>query len=223
MLEKCLGMFKSKSSTWFDKHFWHECPFKHAPAGVIRQDASVIPTSFLHAGSFQLERCTTQRVVSAGRYQTEPRWFSSCVKSYVGALSLEPSDMSMLHNWCNRSLYIVLYRNYSPTHLSTALPPSHESRANASNFGWLQLFWFWSKAVEVSTAQVLMCGPCSLLSRNSVHCIDWVGYFENLAAVQFADLHWRTCFFLHISRNSVQTNGGCSEQVSLLGRRPTQF
>ena len=44
----------------------------------------MLPTSFLHGGSLQLERCTTQRVVSVGR----------CVKSYVGALSLEPSDGS---------------------------------------------------------------------------------------------------------------------------------
>ena len=127
---------------------------------------------FLHGGSFQLERCTTQGVVSAGRYQTEPRSFSSCVKNYVGTLSLEPSDISMLHSSCNLYLYIVLYRSYSPTHLSTALPPSYESRAKASDLRWLQLFWFWSKAVEVfpkwSTAEVLICGPCWLLSRNSV-------------------------------------------------------
>ena len=49
---------------------------------------------FLHEGSFQLERCTTQGVVSVGRYQTEPRWFSSCT------LSLEPSDTSMLSHEC---------------------------------------------------------------------------------------------------------------------------
>ena len=54
--------------------------------------ARVLPASFLHRGSLQLQRCTTQRVVSVGRYQTESRWLSSCVKIYVGALSLEPSD-----------------------------------------------------------------------------------------------------------------------------------
>ena len=120
--------------------------------GSSATDASMLPTSFLHGGSFQLERCKTQRVVSAGRYQTESRWFSSCVKSYVGTLSLETSDISMLHNSCNRSSIpctISLYHNYSPTHLSTVLPPSHESRAKASDLGWLQLYWFWSKAAEV--------------------------------------------------------------------------
>ena len=118
MLANCFCMLRSKSSTKFDKHISHECLFKHAAAGVICHGASMLPTSFLHGGSFQLERCKTQRVVSAGRYQTESRWFSSCVKSYVGTLSLETSDISMLHNSCNRFLYIVLYHNYSlPTYL----------------------------------------------------------------------------------------------------------
>ena len=47
------------------------------------------------------------------------------------------------------TLYYIIYHNYSPTHLSTVLPSSHESRAKASDLGWLQLFWFWSKAAEV--------------------------------------------------------------------------
>ena len=68
---RCLiNMFKSKSSTQFDNQSSHECPFKHAAAGVICQGASMLPTSFVHGGSFQLEWCTTQRVVSVGRYQT---------------------------------------------------------------------------------------------------------------------------------------------------------
>ena len=133
MLEICFCMFRSKSIIWFDKHISHEYLFKHAAAGVICKGASMLPTSFLHGGSFQLQRCTTQSVASVGRYQTESRWLSSCVKIHVGALSLEPSDTSMLHNSCSLYLYIALYHNYSPTHLSTALPPPHESRAKASD------------------------------------------------------------------------------------------
>ena len=69
---------------------------------------------------FPNERCRTrtERSVSVGRYQTETRWCSFFVKSHVGALSLEPSDISMLHNSHNRCT--LLYHHYSPTHLSTS-------------------------------------------------------------------------------------------------------
>ena len=84
---------------------------------------------------FPIARCRTrtERSVSVGRYQTETRWCSFFVKSHVGALSLEPSDISMLHNSHNRCT--LLCHHYSPTHLSTALPHSHESRARLQTSG----------------------------------------------------------------------------------------
>ena len=70
--------------------------YQYRQGNLVKLCIFWVEPPFLHEGSFQLERCTTQGVVSVGRYQTEPRWFSSCVKSYVGTLSLEPSDTSML-------------------------------------------------------------------------------------------------------------------------------
>ena len=112
---------------------------------------------------FPNERCRTrtERSVSVGRYQTETRWCSFFVKSHVGALSLEPSDISMLHNSHNRCT--LLYHHYSPTHLSTSFTwkPGQGFRPQVT-----PSVWFWSKAVEGfpkwSTAQVLICGSCRL-------------------------------------------------------------
>ena len=54
---KMVRIFRSKSSTQFDKHFSHECPFKHSdwsPGGVICQVASMLPISYWHGCCFQL-------------------------------------------------------------------------------------------------------------------------------------------------------------------------
>ena len=54
---KMVRIFRSKWSTQFDKHFSHECPFKHSdwsPGGVICQVASMLPISYWHGCCFQL-------------------------------------------------------------------------------------------------------------------------------------------------------------------------
>ena len=120
---------------------------------------------------FPIARCRTrtERSVSVGRYQTETRWCSFFVKSHVGALSLEPSDISMLHNSHNRCTYYIISTPLPTYLLSTSFTwkPGQGFRHQVT-----PTVWFWSKAVEGfrkwSTAQVLICGPCRLLSRNSV-------------------------------------------------------
>ena len=56
--------------------------------------------------------------------------------------------------------------------------------------------YFWSDATLLTltwqfSLWIIASGLCMWLA------IDWVGYFENLAMVLFADLHWRTCVLLH--------------------------
>ena len=139
---------------------------------------------FLHEGSFQLERCTTQGVVSVGRYQTEPRWFSSCVKSYVGTLSLEPSDISMLHSSCNRYLYIVLYHYIIITPLPTYLPryllhmkagPTLPTSGDSNCFG--------------SDPKLSKFFRSEALHRSS--SVDPAGCFQEILFKQTGACHWK--------------------------------
>ena len=128
---------------------WNKLPFA-AGGGHLRECFNVshfllTRMQFSTWTRFPNERCRTrtERSVSVGRYQTETRWCSFFVKSHVGALSLEPSDISMLHNSHNRCT--LLYHHYSPTHLSTSFTwkPGQGFRPQVT-----PSVWFWSKAVE---------------------------------------------------------------------------
>ena len=145
---------------------------------------------FLHGGSFQLERCTTQGVVSVGRYQTEPRWFSSCVKSYVGTLSLEPSDTSMLPLLTN-----IFHTNV----LSNMLLEGSSARVlQLLNLYWhgcrLQLL-FQTVLPTYKLQLVFLSVSCRLLSRNSVQTskdmsLKPVEFFRHICLVWWLPPFW---------------------------------
>ena len=145
---------------------------------------------FLHGGSFQLERCTTQGVVSVGRYQTEPRWFSSCVKSYVGTLSLEPSDTSMLPLLTN-----IFHTNV----LSNMLLEGSSARVlQLLNLYWhgcrLQLL-FQTVLPTYKWQLVFLSVSCRLLSRNSVQTskdmsLKPVEFFRHICLVWWLPPFW---------------------------------
>ena len=165
-------------------------------------------------GSFQLERCKTRRVVSVGRYQTEPKWFSSCVKSYVGALSLEPSDMSMLHNSCNRYLYIVLYYYIIITPLPTYLPryllhmkagPTLPTSGDSNCFG--------------SDPKLSKFFRSEALHRSS--CVDPARCFQEILFKRTGACHWKKfgskcdAFGADMSSKMSAPGTSCSKETAL--------
>ena len=153
------------------------------------------------------------------------------MKSYVGALSLEPSDMSMLHNSCNLSLYIVLYYYIIITPLPTYLPryllhmkagPTLPTSGDSNCFGSdpkLSKF-FRSEALHRSSCvdlarcfqEILFTVLIGLdISKTLPRCNLQTYIEEPVFSCTFQEILFK------------QTGAFCSEQVSLLGRRPTQF
>ena len=112
----------------------------------------MLPASFLHRGSFQLQRCTTPLPTYLPPYllhtKAGPRLPTSGDSSCFG------SDPKLSKFFRSEAL-----------HRSLSVDPA----------GCFK---------EILFEQTRAC-----------HFIDWVGYFEILATVLFADLHGRTCFF----------------------------
>ena len=51
-------------------------------------------------------------------------------------------------------------------------------------------------------------------------CMDWFGYFETLATVLLADLHWRTCFSCMNVFSNMNTGSGIQLWIFLVGCHP---
>ena len=103
-------------------------------------------------------------------------------------LSLEPVGFFRRICFLGAGKYLTFYkyRQWNSVKLCVFLVGCHPSDSDLA----IQ-FVDWCKWL-VYVASLLAHKPHLLL----FFCIDWVGYCENLATVLFADLHWRTCFFL---------------------------
>ena len=154
--------------------YWHGCP-------RFPTDMGAVFNSFSKQSCLQTNCSLSPYLCPVGCFQEI--LFKQTRNCHWNQLDF--SDVSA--SWAQESTSLLSqYRQWNSVKLCVFLVGCHPSDSDLA----IQ-FVDWCKWL-VYVASLLAHKPHLLL----FFCIDWVGYCENLATVLFADLHWRTCFFL---------------------------